>query len=141
MKLSKLFFLPIMISLLFPLQAQSPASGRAPEKTKKHPSTFTISKADIDKLFSFKAGEMLVSKKNKYLNRSVVVTNIQNGDTKFLRVQLSYFSSAFLSVQVNGSVSTQVFILSEDKSVSYKGKADGKNYLMSKCDQDEIISE
>lgn len=67
--------------------------------------------------------------------------NTLNGDIRFLRIKLDYFKNAFLMIQVNGEYSTQVFILSEDKSVFYKGTIGEKAVVMTKCSEDDIVSE
>ncbi|MBL7932152.1 MAG: hypothetical protein JNL60_09620 [Bacteroidia bacterium] len=108
---------------------------------KPYPEKFTIKQKEVDKLFSYNPGTRLSARGNKYLAKGTVLVNTSNGDTKYLRYQLNYFKSAFLNVQVNGAFSTQMFIVSDDKSVFYKGRLEKGKWLMKKCDEDEIVSE
>ncbi len=108
---------------------------------KDYPTVFTLKKQELDGLLARKINSTLPKTANKYLAGGTVLTNTASGDMKFLRMQLSYFKNAFLTVQVNGSTSTQVFILSTDKSVSYKGKFENDRLVMTKCQEDEIVSE
>ena len=107
----------------------------------KHPASFTISKTDFDNLFTKKPKEAVASKTNKYLDKSTVEMSTLNGDTRFLRLKLNYFQNAFLMVQINGEYSTQIFILSDDKSVFYKGRLEKGLVTMTKCNEDDIVSE
>lgn len=109
--------------------------------TTDYPDSFTIRKTDLEALFAKKPRETFSSAKNKYLDQSEVMMNTLNGDMKFLKARLHYFSNAFLLIQVNGEYSTQVFILSDDKSVFYKGRPAEGDFTMNKCDEDEIVSE
>lgn len=106
-----------------------------------YPENFIVKQKEIDKLFSCKPGTKISSRGNKYLVRGTVLVNTSNGDTKYLRFQLNYFKNAFLNVQVNGNFSTQVFIVSDDRSVFYKGKLEKGKWLMTKCSEDDIVSE
>jgi hypothetical protein len=106
-----------------------------------YPTSFTINKSDFDRLLNTKANQVFVSKENKYLDKSAMLMNTKNGDTKFMKIKLNYFPKAYLMIQVNGEYSTQVFILSDDKSVFYKGRAEKNTYLLNKCSEDEIVSE
>lgn len=135
-KLLSLFFI---LSLSLPIAAQK--SNSKTQNEKAYPATFTISKSDFDNLFSKKQKEVVETKTNKYLNKSAVLMNTLNGDTKFLKVKLNYFKNAYLMVQVNGEYSTQIFVLSDDKSVFYKGELEKGNVLMTKCNEDDIVSE
>lgn len=141
----KMHFIKSFVTLfLIFLSAVSPAQKSRPvtENKQKNPVSFTISKADFDNLFSKKMKETIISKSNKYLDKSSVLMNSLNGDTKFMKIKLSYFTNAFLMVQVNGEYSTQIFILSDDKSVFYKGRIDDKGIVtMTKCNEDDIVSE
>ncbi len=136
----KFFFILFFFSFSLNLAAQnSKKSGSmAPQK---YPVSFTISKTDFDNLFSKKPKEVLSSKNNKYLDKSSVLMNTLNGDTKFMKIKLNYFPNAFLMVQVNGEYSTQIFILSDDKSVFYKGRQEKGSVIMTKCNEDDIVSE
>ena len=67
--------------------------------------------------------------------------NTKNGDMQLLRIRLNYFPKALLMVQVNGEYSTQVYITSSSKTLSYKGKIEKDRVLLTKCNRDEIVSE
>jgi len=130
----------LFLSFSFGIKAQSAKkNSAAPER--KNPATFTISKSDFDNLFSKKPKEILIMKSNAYLDKSSVVMNSLNGDTKFLKIKLNYFPKSFLMIQVNGEYSTQIFIFSDDKSVFYKGKLEKDSVIMTKCNEDDIVSE
>lgn len=136
LNLIKLFLIVFTLICGFSAKAQSSKTAK-----KQYPESFTISKAEFDNLFLKKEKEVVKNKSNKYLDKSVVLKNVLNGDMKFLRLKLSYFTNAFMSIQVNGTASTQVFVLSTDKSVSYKGKMNNGSVVMTKCEEDEIVSE
>jgi glycogen synthase len=134
------FFLALF---LFSLSMHAFAQKQKPviEKSVKNPTTFNISKTDFEGLFSKQIKETINLSSNKYLDKSSVMMNSLNGDMKFMKIKLNYFKNAFLMVQVNGIYSTQIFILSDDKSVFYKGKMDGDTIIMTKCNEDDIVSE
>ncbi|MDI1355379.1 MAG: hypothetical protein PSX36_10695 [bacterium] len=133
------------ISFLFIILAGLSLSGQssksAKNNVKKYPATFFISKVEIDKIATYKAGEVIALKKNKYLNKAELLLNTKNGDTKYMRLKLRYFANSYLTIQVNGEYSTQIFVLSDDKSIFYKNKVEGEGFIMSKCAEEEIISE
>ena len=128
----------LLTGMFFPSAAQKSSTGPV---SKKYPESFTISGTELQDLLSKPARTQVKNKSNKYIDDGTVVKNITSGDMHFLRVKLKYFSTAYLTVQVNGEYSTQVFILSDNKSVSYKGKIENGNVFMTKCDEDEIVSE
>lgn len=132
-----LFF--ISAQLLLNAQKSGPASSTRVQK--KYPATFAISKTDFENLFSKKIKETLSLKSNKYLDKSSILMNTLNGDTKFMKIKLNYFQNAYLMIQVNGEYSTQIFILSDDKSVFYKGSVESGEVVMKKCNEDDIVSE
>ncbi len=109
--------------------------------SKNYPETFTLRQRQIDQIFTHKPGARLSAFTSKYLAKGVVLANTKNGDTKYARVQLPYFNGAFLNVQVNGVYSTQVFILSSDKSVFYRTRKENGFFTFIKCSEDEIVSE
>ncbi|WP_317899916.1 hypothetical protein [Aurantibacillus circumpalustris] len=111
------------------------------ENFDKNPATFTISKTDYNNLFSKQSNETITGVQNKYLTNSTVLMNSLNGDMKFMKIKLDYFKNSFLMIQVNGGYSTQIFILSDDKSVFYKGSIDNGVVTMTKCNEDDIVSE
>ncbi|PBQ33065.1 hypothetical protein CNR22_15190 [Sphingobacteriaceae bacterium] len=142
MRFTFIKFLPLLIFLVgaFSLNAQSTKTSSS-KVAAKNPASFTISKSDFELLFSKKAKDILVLKNNAFLDKSLVEINTLNGDMKFLKLKLSYFPKAYLMVQINGEYSTQIFILSDDKSVFYKGRIDKGIVTMTKCNEDDIVSE
>ena len=133
----------IIFVLLFSMQNKAQINKTNPIKnnSKKNPETFLILKTDFDKLFSFKSNEFINIPQNIYIDKSVLLTNTKNGDMSFLKLQLKYFKKAYLLVQLNGSYSTQIFIMSSDKSIFYKGKLSNTGIIMTKCIEEEIVSE
>jgi hypothetical protein len=145
MKNKNFFLFALVLTLLF-ASPVSYSQDRNSEKnrsgnTDKNPASFLISKSDLNALLGLKVHEVIKNKNNRFLDGGIIMANTKNGDMQFVKVRLSYFRKAFLNIQVNGTDSTQVFILSEDKSVSYKGSIETENIVMLKCDEDEIISE
>jgi hypothetical protein len=131
-------FLLLTIPALFTAQT---SHRRAVKKvTSQYPKNFTISKADFDSLFNLEK-DQAVNSSNVYLAKSVMLMNSRNGDIRFLRLKLRYFKNAFLMIQVNGEYSTQIFILSDDKSVFYKGAITANGVVMTRCSEDDIVSE
>jgi len=122
------------------LKAQK-AKPIAVKTSKAYPSSFIIDKSEFDNLLSCSLNSKVISKKNKYMDKSVLLMNSQTGDMKFLKFKLDYFKNALLMVQVNGSYSTQVFIMSDDNSVFYKGEFIKNDVVMTKCQKDDIMSE
>lgn len=107
----------------------------------RYPASFVITKAEFDKLFTLKNNEVVNVPANKYLDKSVLELNTLNGDMRLLRIKLNYFPKALLMVLVNGEYSTQVYITSSDKLLSYKGKLEKDKVTLTKCNRDEIVSE
>lgn len=115
---------------------------KAQKNTKKEvPETFLISKNDINTLLSHKAEDVINNSKNPYINKAQVQMISASGDMTSMRLKMDYFANAYLFVQVNGTSSTQVFVMSDDKSVFYKSEEKDGNFVMTKCAEDEIISE
>lgn len=143
MKLNSFKLLAVLLFMSFTFQvlAQKQKKASVKQTVAKHPASFIISRADFDQLFTKKNNDVVLTKTNKYLDKSTVLMNTLNGDTKFLKIKLHYFTKAYLMVQVNGEYSTQVFILSDDKSVFYKGRVDKGSVTMTKCNEDDIVSE
>jgi hypothetical protein len=112
-------------------------------QTKKNTTkkTVSISKPDFDKLFTYKKNEVLKFTDNKYIDKSILELNSLTGDMQLLRIKLNYFPKAILMIQVNGEYSTQVYITSATKSLSYKAKIEKDRVLLIKCNRDEIVSE
>ena len=133
----RLVFCFLFVSALNLVAQKSPALQKQGEK---QPATFTISKTDFEFLLKQEEGSSL-SVKNPYLRNGKVIMKSRNGDITFIRVQLDYFPAAELLVQVNGEYSTQVFIMTRDKSLFYKGTVEKERVLMTKCSEDEIVSE
>lgn len=128
----------IFLSVAGLCAAQFPSGKNA---AKSYPEKFTIKEHELKALFSYRPGEKVSKRTNKFLAKGIVLANTRNGDVRFLRLKLVSFQNAYLNVQINGTFSTQVFIVSDDKSVFYKGKMEKSNWIMTKCDEDEIISE
>lgn len=137
----KLLAVLLLTSFTIPVAAQTQKKASSKQTVTKQPASFIISKTEFDQLFTKKSNAILTTKSNKYLDKSTVLMNTLNGDTKFLKIKLHYFTKAYLIVQVNGEYSTQVFILSDDKSVFYKGRLDKGIVTMTKCNEDDIVSE
>lgn len=137
----KLFTFFILFAFLLNVQSQTAKKNATKNKVTKYPQSFSIQKNEFNNLFSYKANEVLVEKQNKYLNNSILLMNTKNGDMKFLKIKLNYFKNSFLLVQVNGEFSTQIFIMSDDKSIFYKGKMESEKIVLTKCTEDEIVSE
>lgn len=105
------------------------------------PESFFIEKSELNRLLSLKENERLNDSKNKYINHSVLQMISAAGDMKSLKLKLDYFPHAYLFIQINGSYSTQIFVMTDDKSVFYKSDEKEKEFVMNKCSEDEIISE
>ena len=128
----------LAIFVLIAAVAYPQSSRKSP---KRHPDTFTVSRADFDRLYTAKAGQVIPAASSRQLHNGKVLINTRNGDMQFIRMKLSAIPKAYLVVQVNGSFSTQTFILTDDHSISYKGAIAGKQVTFTKCDEDEIVSE
>lgn len=127
--------------LLLCMTAQAQAKKNTARPGRNYPASFRIQTSELDALLSRSPNSTITSRANRYLRRGVVVANTASGDMRFLKLKLDYFKNAFLTVQVNGSFSTQVFILSTDKSVFYKGSFEDGQLVMSACHEDDIVSE
>ena len=136
---TKVYFTFLAIFIAVTIQAQTTKTSNPSDS--KNPETFTITKTDFNNLFTKQVNEKVTASKNKYLDNSSVLMNTLNGDMKFMKIKLGYFKNSFLMIQVNGVYSTQIFILSDDKSVFYKGSINNGLVTMTKCDEDEIVSE
>ncbi len=141
MKFLKLFTFILFFSTSYGLHAQNNKAVVKKKTTNKYPESFSIARFDFDNLFNYKVRDILEIPANKYIHKSLVQMNSLNGDIKFLKLKLNYFSKAYLLIQVNGSYSTQIFIMSEDKSIFYKGVIESNLVTMTKCAEDEIVSE
>lgn len=137
----KLFTFFFLFTFLLNVQSQTAKKNTTKDKVDEYPKSFSILKNEFNSLFTYKANEVIVEKQNKYLNNSILLMNTKNGDMKFLKIKLNYFKNSFLLVQVNGEFSTQIFVMSDDKSVFYKGKIESEKILLTKCTEDEIVSE
>lgn len=141
MKLNLLKFLLILFCVSPGIVTYAQNAKNTSASQPAFPASFTITKKEMNELMSKKEKTTIRSKNNKYLDRALVTKNVSNGDMRFLRLQLSYFKTGFLTIQINGSYSTQVFVLSENKSVFYKGRLEKGNVILTKCEEDEIVSE
>lgn len=124
-----------------PSQNQSTPKATATAKTGKYPASFVITKVELDQVLSAATNKPLRLRSNKHLDKLQVLNSTSNGDMRFVRARLSYFRNGYLSVQVNGTASTLVFISSDDKSFFYKGLLSNGRILMTRCEEDEIVSE
>lgn len=131
----------IVFALLLSVFGCRAQNLKSADTKKGIPETFVISKNDINNLLSHNAEDVITDSKNQYINNSQVQMVSASGDMKSMRVKMSYFSNANLFIQVNGSFSTQVFVMSEDKSFFYTGVEKDDNYVMTKCTEEDIISE
>ena len=139
-KLTLGLLLCLLAALFFPHTAAA-QNNKSKTTEQKYPASFLISKADLQELLALRQHSVVDKKSNKFLDGSIVMTSTKNGNMQYVRVKLAYFLKAFLNIQVNGADSTQVFIVSDDKSVFYKGRMEKENWVMIKCEEDEIVSE
>lgn len=139
----KLKFFPILYFVItfININAQNSKLDLSKNKQKKYPSNFSITKNEFDVLFLYKENDKIRIKTNLFIDKSTLLKNSHNGDMNFLKIKLNYFKNAFLLIQVNGKFSTQIFILSDDKSIFYKGKIETDKVTMTECLEDEIISQ
>jgi hypothetical protein len=107
----------------------------------KHPTSFTIDKPSLDKLFACTVNAIVKDKNNKFINGSTVLINSSYKENKQLKLKLSYFKNAELFVQINGKDSKILYILSSDNSVFYNSKETDKGFTMTLCQKDDIVSE
>jgi len=122
------------------LMACSGLSGQSKNRRSVPPQNITIDKAEFNRLINLSKGTSVASE-NKYLNKAKVLANTSNGDMKYIRLKLAAFPQSYLSIQVNGEFSTQVFILSDNHKLSYRGQINEREVLLTKCREDEIVSE
>ncbi|MEI6020069.1 MAG: hypothetical protein WCR21_02995 [Bacteroidota bacterium] len=139
MKKIKLAFLFLSIVLCITLNAQNKPKQKS--KGKNYPESFSIQKSDFDKIMNEAGNSTLKFPSNIFIDQSFVQLNTKNGDMHFVKVKLSYFPKSYLLIQENGVYSTVVFIMSDDKSVFYKGKLNKEILNMKKCSEDDIVSE
>jgi hypothetical protein len=111
------------------------------KKTKNYPNSFTISNIELEKIMNEKLNTSLKFPSNIYLDKSILQMNSKNGDMHFVKLKLAYFTKSYLMIQENGNTSTIMFIMSEDKSVFYKGKIEKEIITFKKCSEDDIVSE
>ena len=139
--MKQLYALMLLFIFMFSgLNAQS-KKVNSKKTTTKYPESFTISKADYDRLFTLKENESIKTAGNKYLDKAVLELHSNNGDMQLLRIRMNYFPKSNLMIQVNGEHSTVVFLLSDDKTISYKGKLIKEVLTLVKCSREEIVSE
>ncbi len=138
-KITTGFLFLILLAVLSPAGLYSQKSNSTTEQ--QYPGSFLISKADLQKLQALKVHSVIDNKANKFLDGSIVVASTRNGDMQYIKIKSAYFRKGYINIQVNGKDSTQVFVTSDDKSVFYKGRVEKENWVMIKCDEDEIVSE
>jgi hypothetical protein len=110
-------------------------------KNAKYPTSFTMDKATLDQLFTYKVNAVAKSKTNKYVNGSTVLINSSYLENKQMKLKLNYFKNAELYVQINGKDSKILYILSSDNSVFYSAKETDKGFTFTQCQKDDILSE
>lgn len=131
----------LIICFLLSMISYSQVKTNQSKKTKNYPNSFTISKIDLEKIKSEKLNASLKFPSNTYLDKSVLQMNSKNGDMHFIKLKLAYFTKSYLMIQENGTTSTILFIMSDDKSVFYKGKIEKEIVTFKKCSEDDIVSE
>lgn len=134
-------FLYSLLLLMLALFSQAQTKKSKTTQVSPKPESFVIERGDFEKLFNYKAGEVIRSQTNKYLDKSLMELNTQNGDMQLLRIKPAYFSKSLLMVQVSGQQSIQVFIISTDKKTFYRGKSDKGRVTMSRCKEEDIVTE
>lgn len=138
----KIYKLPLILFLCcFTLLFNAQSKSKPKTKNKPYPETFSISKIDFDKLLNESNNTTLKFPSNIYIDKSTVQMNTKNGDMHFVKLKLNYFPKSYLLIQENGTYSTIIFIMSDDKSVFYKGKLDKELISLKKCSEDDIVSE
>ena len=118
----------------------SVAGARAQER---EPAAFTITGDEFSHLITLPSETAIDLKRNAYLHGGTVELNTLNGDMRFIRAQLLPFPEHFLIVMVNGTSSTQVFLLPKDKTktLAYKGRHEKDAVIMEKCKTEDIVTE
>ena len=97
MRLISLFTLAFLF-LFTGIEAQTKKT--TPKKTViQYPESFTISKPDFDKLFTYNKNEVLKFTTNKYIDKSILELNTLTGDMQLLRIKLNYFPKAKHRIQ------------------------------------------
>jgi hypothetical protein len=129
-----------MVFVTGAFQAQNKKKSSALAE-REQPSSFMISMEDFDNLLKETENSVIKNKGNKYLDGAIVTTSTTNGDMRYMKIRLAYFRNAHLNIQINGTDSRQAFILSDDKSLAYKGRFETANLVMVKTEADAIISE
>ncbi|MCC6372223.1 MAG: hypothetical protein IT236_14560 [Bacteroidia bacterium] len=134
-----------LLTLLFVFLISGVNAQNKKRSTKKntstYPQSFTISKAEFDAIMATEVNAAISMPDNKYVDKSKVIIHTHNGDMQFVKVNLNYFPKSGLMIQVNGEYSTQIFLLSDDKTLSYKARVDKELITLTKCTRDEIVSE
>lgn len=133
----------IIACLLFISTAINAQNKKAASKksSPRYPESFTISSQVYDVIMNTKVNELITSTENKYINKAKVVMHSNNGDMQFVSLRLSYFAKSNLLIQVNGEHSTKIFLMSDDKTLSYNAKLGDGVITFTKCSRDEIVSE
>lgn len=131
----------LLAALILGFGSQAQNKQKQKTKTNIYPQSFSIGVDELDRLMNTDARNVLSFPKNTYINQSTVELNTKNGDMHFIKLKLAYFAKSYLLIQENGVYSTVVFIMSDDKSVFYKGKRSKDGLNMTKCAEDDIVSE
>ncbi len=131
----------ILLSVFLCLSINAQTKSKQKTISKNYPESFSIQKSDFEIIMNSANNSSLKFSNNIYIDKGIVQMNSKNGDMHFMRIKLNFFPKSFLLIQENGSYSTIVFIMSDDKSVFYKGKLDKEILNMKKCSEDDIVSE
>lgn len=140
----KIHHLPLLLLALIPIataHAQNSPQKKQASTRQKNPESFTFSASLFNKLVNLPVKSVISEPSNKYLHKSTLLLNTKTGDMQLIKVKLAYFSKAYLMIQFSGTNSTQIFIVSDNKSVFYKGKQDKDVIIMTKCKEDDIVTE
>lgn len=124
-----------------PMLAQKSTKKTQTKSVKVYPESFSMSLSLYDKLFSLPVKSVISAPDNKYLDKAVLMLSSKNGDMQLLNLKLAYFATANLMIQVSGTQSTQIFILSDNNAVFYKGVKTKDGIRFSKCSKDDIVNE
>mgnify|MGYP006927912742 CR=1 FL=1 len=130
-----------VIFLLLATVLQGQTKKTKPAVVSANPVIFTIEQTEFESLFNYKSGEVIRCQKNKYIDKSVMELNTRNGNMQLLRIKSAYFAKSLLMVQVSGQLSVQVFIVSTDKKTFYRGKTERGKVTMSRCKEEDIVTE
>lgn len=139
--MKKILLKLLMLFFVFGNNHQLNAQKKLSVSSPKYPTNFSISNNELDALLKLKKGSTFKSKQNVYLNNSQVILSSAYKENKQLKLKLSYFKNAELFVQINGTNSKIIYILTSDDSVFYNSKIEGDKIVLTQCHKDDILSE